>query len=160
MQIRYSTSNLQGMIAFDSMGNLLSGQPIEINLADLEQYFVFNLHRRQQFEKYLDYIDELKTLIDMPFEQWVNGSFATLKDKPQDIDIVSFIPFSMYQKQEKQLEQLKKAFYPSLDVYHICNYPENHRNFVHSHSDRIEWLHLFSRVRGQKFSKGFIKIYF
>lgn len=148
------------MITFDLKGNLPSGEPIEINLKDLEHYFVFNLHRRHQFEQYLDYINELKNIINTPFEQWVNGSFITLKEKPKDIDVVSFVPSTIYQKQENQLAQIKKTFYPILDAYHICNYPENHRNFVYSQSDRIEWLHLFSRIRGQKLNKGFIKIYF
>ena len=148
------------MIAFDSKGNLPSGKPIQMDLTDLEQHFVFNLHRHKQFEQYRLYLDELKMLINLPFEQWVDGSFATLKEKPNDIDVVSFIPNDIYQKQEKQLAKLKKAFYPTLDVYHVCNYSENHRNFVHSQSDRIEWLHLFSRGRGQKSNKGFITINF
>ncbi len=148
------------MITFDLKGNLQSGQPIEVILEDIEQYFVFNLHRRQQFEQYLHYVDTLKTLINAPFEQWIDGSFATLKEKPNDIDVVTFIPSDIYFKEEKQLTQLKKAFYPTLDLYHVCNYNENHRNFTHSKSDRLEWMHLFSRIRGQKFNKGFIKIYF
>jgi hypothetical protein len=148
------------MITFDSKGNLPSGKPIEINLEDLEQHFVFNLHRRQQFEQYLQYLDELKLIVTTPFEQWVDGSFATLKEKPNDIDVVSFVPFDIYLKVEKQLAQLKKTFSPILDLYHVCDYSENHRNFVHTQYDRIEWLHLFSRIRGQKLNKGFIKIYF
>jgi hypothetical protein len=130
-----------------------------VTLENIEQYLVFNLHRRQQFEQYLHYLDESKTLINTPFEQWIDGSFATLKDKPNDIDVVTFVPSEVYLTEEKQLTQLKKAFYPTLDLYHVCNYDEKHRNFAYTQSDRFEWLHLFSRIRGQKFSKGFIKIY-
>ncbi len=148
------------MITFDSKGNLQSGKPIDINLDELEQYFVFNLYRRQQFEQYLNYLGELKTIIAVPFEQWVDGSFATLKEKPNDIDVVSFVPFEVYLSEEKRLAQLKKTFYPTLDLYHVCDYEKTHSNFIYSQSDRIEWLHLFSRIRGQKLNKGFIKIYF
>jgi hypothetical protein len=40
------------------------------------------------------------------------------------------------------------------------NLDELEQYFVYSQSDRIEWLHLFSRIRGQKLNKGFIKIHF
>jgi hypothetical protein len=93
------------MITFDSRGNMPSGKPIDVNLDELEQYFVFNLHRRQQFEQYLHYLAELKTIVAMPFEQWVDGSFATLKEKPNDIDMVSFVPFGLYLREEKRLAQ-------------------------------------------------------
>ncbi len=148
------------MITFDSKGNLQAGEPIDINLGEFEQHFVFNLHRRQQFEQYLLYLEALKTIVSIPFEQWVDGSFATLKEKPNDIDVVTFVPFEVYVSEEKRLAAFKRTFYPILDLYHVCDYEKNHSNFVYSQSDRIEWLHLFSRIRGQKLNKGFIKIYF
>jgi hypothetical protein len=147
------------MITFDSKGNLTNEVPLELNILAFTHYFVFNSHRQQLFEQYLKAVTALQTVVSEPFEQWINGSFTTLTDNPNDIDIVTFIPLAVYQKAEAQLVEIKKTFRPMIDAYYVCDYPKNHRNFVHSELDRIEWLHLFSRVRGQKRSKGFIKIY-
>jgi hypothetical protein len=145
-------------IFFDENGLIIPNDPIETDMITLEEKLVFNGHRRELYEIYQNYVIDLKTLINEPIEQWINGSFVTLKEKPNDIDTVSFIPYKVFNTIEADLQTLKKAYKPFLDAYHVCDYPETHPYFVRTKTDKAEWLFLYWQVRNSKLHKGFLKI--
>ena len=63
------------MIQFDNQGYLKPASPIEISLKTLKEIFTFNDHRQQLFEQYISYLTELKSIIDTPFEQWIDAYY-------------------------------------------------------------------------------------
>lgn len=145
------------MIQFDNKGYLKPSSAIEADLKAFEEIFVYNSYRQQLFERYIDYLNALKNTIDAPFEQWIDGSFVSKKLKPNDIDVLTFVPDAVYTIKDVELYELKKQFKPQIDAYYLCTFPENHPKFAETKSDYFYWLNQFTKDR-QKNSKGFIKI--
>ena len=102
------------MILFDERGHVFPYEVIEMTLEQFEQVFVEGLedvaHRRRLFSRYLQFVNELKKVFPSQFFQWVGGSFATKKPFPGDIDVVTFIDYRNYEKNEPSLRALKKSF--------------------------------------------------
>jgi hypothetical protein len=145
------------MIQFDAKGYLKPASPIEVNLKTIEEAFVFNPHRQQLFEHYIAYLNELRSITDVPFEQWIDGSFVSKKLQPNDIDILTFVPNQIYTANDGVLYELKQQSKPQIDAYYICTFPENHSKFAETRGDYFYWINQFIKDR-QKNSKGFIKI--
>ncbi|WP_028526667.1 DUF6932 family protein [Runella limosa] len=74
---------------FDAFGNLFPYEIIHIDRARFEKIFVDNFSistsRRPIFNNYLAFIDVLKNNLQTPFYQWIDGSFVTSKQNPNDI---------------------------------------------------------------------------
>lgn len=145
------------MMEFDSKGYLKPASPIEVDLKTLEETFVTNPYRQQLYEHYMAYLNELKNTIHGSFEQWIDGSFVSKKLKPNDIDILTFVPSPVYLLTDAHLYELKQKYKPQIDAYYICKFPENHLRFAETKGDYFYWLNQFTKDR-QKNSKGFIKI--
>lgn len=157
---------------FDFYGNLFPPQIIEIDLVTFEEVFVNSFPksktRKKLFDDYLTYIAGFKQAISPTFYQWINGSFVTSKQNPNDIDIVTFLESAIYKEHLLQLKPYKGLTLfqeKSLDCYFVECFPENHEMYeTITLPDTLEWLHLFSKTRpdhkGQKNPKGFIKICF
>lgn len=65
----------------------------DITKNDLSNHFVtpfLNQVKRIQLIERFNYLIEKVELIGIPFEIWINGSFVTNKEEPNDIDIVFF----------------------------------------------------------------------
>ena len=146
-------------LQFDDFGNLFPYKIITISLDDFEENFVFNEHRKQLFESYLQIIIDLKAIGIEHFTHWINGSYTTLKFAPNDIDIVTLIDYRLYNTYEKELLDLKKRYVGTLDFYFLIDYPQTHKNINRTQFDKTEWRFLFSTDRRKK-SKGFISINF
>jgi len=146
------------MLAFDDFGNLTPDQLIVSDLSEVEQTFVFNEHRRQLFEIFIEFLGHIRSVGLKGFDLWIDGSFATRKLNPMDIDLVFFLDHGDYQAHQKTICDFTDAFAPSLDVYIVSVYPSDHPFFVRTQFDRIEYLHLFSRDRSKK-RKGFVQIH-
>lgn len=157
-------------LIFNEFGFLTPQDAIQVGLESFEEIFVNEFPnsstRSPIFEKYLSYIDAFKQEILPGFRQWVNGSFVTKKLNPKDIDIVTFIPFDVYEKRRKDIEAkfiMKGASrHYGVDAYAIKTYPETHGlHFVTLH-DTAEWFQTFSKTkmnRSQKrYPKGFIEL--
>ena len=86
---------------FDEFGNLTPYDLIETDLVVFEQKFIWNEHRKNLFDEYINLIVELKNLGVTNCFQWINGSFVTKKEKPNDIDIVTFIDFRLHEQKQK-----------------------------------------------------------
>ncbi|MFH1325850.1 MAG: hypothetical protein ABIH48_00065, partial [Candidatus Falkowbacteria bacterium] len=115
---------------------------------------------------YLNYINDLKSIIDGFFYQLINGSFITQKTKPSDIDIVTFAD---YKKLESKYESMKFLLTHSKQHYMMDGYFApvcTTGHFYYKKAIEIEkyWLNLFGKSRedktGNRYSKGIIKISF
>ena len=102
----------------------------EIDVDDLDKLFVepFNdrTRRKELADKLKLFLNKLKE-IDAHFEIWIDGSFATEKIKPGDVDIaIIYEPQEINSLPQNQIEfldtdqNLLKIRY-NLDVYYIPN---------------------------------------
>lgn len=139
------------MLTFNSKGLLRPTTNIISTLEEFRNQFVKNKSTRRQelFESYLKYSEALQKVVKMNLLQWINGSYVTeLTENPNDIDLVTFIDYSIIDKIEKQLDQFK--------------YPENHPLYPYYYGDRLYWMDRFTKTRrdrnGNKFDKGFIEL--
>ncbi len=90
---------------------------------------------------------------------WIDGSFATMKENPRDVDCVFFVNFKWLGEHEKIIETIQNTYSELVDVYFVSIYPEGHRYRIRTESDRIKWLHFFTTDR-RKIVKGLIQINF
>lgn len=158
------------MIEFDRYGNLKPYKINKMNLEGFENIFTSlesQEHRKLMFEKYLDYLHELRIILKVPFFQFIDGSFITEKRLPSDIDLVSFIPYKRSVEVKTQLEAL---FYSSKEVFYVDGYfswlPQKGELY---YDDAVEslgyWVNLYSNSRfdeyhKKSFSKGIVQINF
>lgn len=86
------------MVEFDKNGNPQPPGIVNINFADFKVVFVdsFNNSKTRNiiFENYENYISDFKDKITSQFEHWINGSYTTKKDNPNDIDLVNIVSVS------------------------------------------------------------------
>jgi hypothetical protein len=146
------------MFLFDENGYLTPYEPILVDYETFVKSFVNNEYRALIFREYKDMLEALFTLSKSTFQQWINGSFVTLKPRPKDIDVVTFIDYQVYSEQEELLGEIRRK-YSKVDAYFIKHYPMHHPMRFITDFDRVEWLHLFSTDRRRR-PKGFIELNF
>jgi hypothetical protein len=154
------------MIEFDENGHLKPYDIIKVDLVTVKQVFVdemsFSTTRKRIFENYLEYLAILHELIPSGFTQWIDGSFTTRKRNPNDIDILTFIPFEIFKKNAKEIDKLRQWKYDKqkgIDGYFLELFPETHQDYKFFNSDYIEWYRTFSRNRSNQ-EKGIIELTF
>lgn len=158
-------------INFDVYGHLKPYELIEMEWKDFEETFVKafeeNEIRQKLYQTFQQYLTDLVDLIGETFYIWVGGSFVTTKEKPKDIDIVTFIPSDIFEEYKKELKSFSKygiedAYGKGLDGYLVLVYPPNHAQYFVTECDEKEWYHLFSKShtnrKGKKLPKGFVKL--
>lgn len=159
---------------FDIRGNLI--ETTEMTLSEFYETFVAKWHKDNTtrypiYEVFEIYLTDFKTFITPNFTMWIDGSFVeTKKNRPNDIDFVSFIDHKIYEAQEKLLENrfgkygVKKFYGKLLDAYIVSIYPDNHRKASVTTEDEIYWLHQLNKTKpdrhNKQYSKGFVKIKF
>jgi hypothetical protein len=155
------------MLTFDANGYLTPYVPIVADLATVEQTFVeafpTSTTRRPHFNRYLDYNTRLSEFLPTGLTQWIDGSFVSRKLNPNDIDVLTFVEYTLYDRHEKELRELKREFVTRVegrvDAHLIVVYPEGHRRRIYYESDRIQWLFDWSRTaRPPRRNKGFIEL--
>lgn len=100
------------MINFNEWGYISPSGIYELTLEEFEQAFVTlnnTAHRRGLFNSYLTYVYELRKIVTAPFFQLIGGSFVTRKVWPQDIDIVTFVPY-LFEQDNTLKQQLRELF--------------------------------------------------
>lgn len=146
---------------FNQYGYITPHEPLLLEIKEIESSLIFNEQRLHLFEDYLNYSEELKKLLRSDFYQWINGSFATKKINPKDIDIVNFIDYEIVEKYEKEITLLKQKYFPTIDSYTVKTYPLNHPFLIRYQTDCLYWIDLFSKTKpnrkGSIISKGFIQ---
>lgn len=157
------------MLKFNSFGHLTPAKPIKTDLNEFEATFVLNIEnekRKKLFENYQKYNQLLGQLLQSDFYQWIDGSFVTKKQEPNDIDVVTFIDHKIAKKYK---EELKEFLYPQsnekygIDGYLVREFEQSHRSYFGFTSDRSYWWNLFEKVKSnkkQKLKKGFLEIHF
>ncbi len=158
------------MFQFDENGHLTPFEPIEITLDEFQATFVDafpeSKTRRWLFENYLDWVFDFQRDVYPYFVQWINGSFVTKKENPNDLDFVTFLEGSVFEKRKKAIEPFWSFSNEGkgLDAYILPMPPENDSDFQTFIDFRNTWHKRFTAVRrGQTFEtnrRGFIQIQF
>jgi|CXWL01.1.fsa_nt_gi hypothetical protein len=167
-----TTSGIE--LGFDLRGNLKPDIKVELTFEEFQVAFLtpfkhVETSRRRIFEDYLNFLEDFKTLVTADFSQWVNGSFISKKQNPNDIDFVTLIDFNVYEAKEELIEsqfrrQGAKLIYPTVDAYVVKYFPELHERHWVTDFDLVYWLDSFGKTQknraGQRFPKGFVEINF
>ena len=163
---------LLNMLNFDLRGKLFPYEIIPCDLSEFSSVFVDKFSnsqsRKLHFDRYLKYSTDLKILVDLPFlKQWVNGSFVTLKNNPDDIDFITFLDHSVVKSLDKNLERFRSSnswLVYGVDAYIVEVYQPGSEQYYFTESDSSYWLDRFGKTRrtvkrGSN-PKGFLEIYF
>jgi hypothetical protein len=155
------------MIEFNDKGYIIPANVVETDMDTFKRFFLFNEHRQGIFKEYLVFLEAIQALNINPFYQWINGSFTTLKPKPNDLDVVTFIDFKHYKLHEDTLYSLKQTFRNRyIDSYFVAVYPEDHIDHSLFKNYDYDFWHKFTRDFKKEIrlktslKKGFIKINF
>ncbi|QMW03516.1 DUF6932 family protein [Spirosoma foliorum] len=160
---------METVLSFTDNGLLTPNEAIEVTTSIFYERFVAlfsnSSTRVQLFNEWLKYNKLLRSEIGQDFVQWIDGSFVTLKQNPKDIDLVSFIPYQLYNLHHHVLDNLwsDKWEREGLDAYFVTVYPENHPAFTHkTKQDREQWMTRYSLTKPDdtfvQHSKGFLTI--
>lgn len=150
---------------FDEQGYLKPATPHLVDFVELLQnYFdIFpNTDKRLSLlNNWITYNRDFQNEIFLYYEQWINGSFVTLKESPKDIDIVTFLDYRVFEYKEKSLDRFWSFSLEDegIDAYIVKAYPVGHALFNNYLGVRDLWLERFQRDRNGN-SKGFLKIFF
>ena len=160
-------------IEFDLRGHIKAYQKITLSFEEFENIFVNDfLHsdtRKAIFEKYKVFLQDFKKeVLSEGFTHWINGSFVTRKNNPNDIDFVSLLDFEIHAAKLKEIDLHfrlagAKAKY-GVDAYSVPVFSKEHKSYDNTQSELAYWTHWFSSSKKnrnkQKFPKGFIEINF
>lgn len=131
----------------------------DITKADLSNHFVtpfVNQEKRLKLIERFGFLIEKVEEIGISFEVWINGSFVTKKEEPNDIDVAFFFdpkaanalaPDKKLIFQEVAANSLSKYRY-NCDVYFLPNDNANLRSY---------WRGWFGFMRNEQ-PKGFARI--
>ena len=159
-------------IEFDIRGFLKPYERIEMTLDELEDIFVRSFDedstRYGLFEDYLRYVEAFQAEITADFTQWIDGSFISKKQNPNDIDLVTILDYEVIEANQALLDKRftdKGAIEQfNLDAYIVRKFPDDHKKAFFTISDLAYWNDWFSRSKkdksGRRFPKGYIEIHF
>lgn len=156
-------------VQFDFDGFITPDQGVEISHEQMEGLFRKDFpgedRRQLLWENYRRWLHEFRMKISQEAEIWIDGSYVTKREIPDDMDILVLIDYLVWQEKEDVFRELKREYgntQPPLDIYHLLVYPENHPNDHLMNINKSEWLHLFTRTRPNRrrkvFKKGFMII--
>jgi hypothetical protein len=145
---------------FDSDGYLSPNKIFEIDKSVFETTFVYNDRRKALYKELQSFSTEIKQLLNSPIKMWIDGSFTTQKELPNDIDLVTFInaePLFYYKNRLNTLAEKYK--WRGLDMYYLTVYPFSHRLRFQTEYDQNDWIQVYSSdIDNNK--KGFIQLIF
>lgn len=141
---------------FNEIGNLPAGLH-QATLAEFETRFVtepVSSSRADIFRRYVEYRAELEPL-NVIIKQWIDGSFTTTKQNPNDIDLVSQWDgekvdrdIQIQNKLSQLLNQRDIKIRYKCDVYGFPKYSEGDPLYQKTLHWRSYWLGLFGYTRG------------
>ncbi len=92
-------------IILSSEGYILPIDKVQSDLHTFEEFFVKkfsnSVTRPRLWENYLVYLDNFRQKVTPNFVQWLDGSFVTLKENPNHIDLVTFIDYKIFEPMEE-----------------------------------------------------------
>ncbi len=154
------------MLNFNSNGYLEPFEALEIDFEGAESLLVWNEHRAHIWANFVVFIADLQTILVSSFSVWLDGSFATQKDKPNDLDCVVFVDFEVYEANISKLLDLKMKYKKmQIDSYFVAIYKVEHKRNNTYELDKKEWFSLFNATKrhiytGKCYSKGFLELKF
>ena len=154
-------------LKFDKHGNL---QPYEISLITKEEFkYIFvrcfddiSTTRSELYALYEQFSNDFSTLFTDEFVHWINGSFSSNKDNPNDIDVVTLFEFTAeLDRKADVLKQFTSKGYSkqsySVDSYIVPVYDIRDPRYAITQELVQYWKDWFSYDR-QRRKKGFIQI--
>lgn len=149
-------------MTFDQYGHLTPYAIIETDLSTIEQAFVKEFPesatRSAIFTEYLAYLNHLKSIIGATgFYQWMDGSFITQVQQPNDIDVITFVDWQIHRQYGSRLEVLRTE---KVDSNYGIHYPTNHKYHPLYLYEREDWIEIFGSTKDGKYPKGIIQINF
>ncbi len=157
------------MLHFDERGNLKPYDCIRSSIDEMKDYFVNAIEsetREKNFEKYMRYSSDLKRHSGgRELKQWINGSFVTMKNNPNDIDLVTFLDQEQIRNLGKFIENFKMhngLLLYGVDAYIVEEYPLSSNRFSYTAGNKAYWNMQFVNTKmnrlGRKYRKGFLEI--
>jgi hypothetical protein len=162
---------------FDDFGNLTPYGKIDSDLETgkkklVEDFAPQNQKRKELWSHLATYNARIKNLMNTDWEQWIDGSFVTRKQEPNDIDLVNFIEYSddgnerlsANWDEAKNLfameEGAKSSSYNSLkmDGYLEPIYPASHPLYNSYQRKWNYWNKWFGYNKENERPKGFLSI--
>ena len=104
---------------FDTNGRLPAGlhnYDIKDFVSQFVDGFPTSISRRLIFESMVEFFKEIVST-GIPYEFWVDGSYATTKINPNDADIVVFLQYPQYITLSPQFTNLRAKYKGYLDIY-------------------------------------------
>ncbi len=159
-------------LTFDERGYLKPYEMQNLTLEDFNTIFVESFSitstRHDIFQRYLQFLQDFSDQVTDSFEQWINGSFVSRKENPNDLDFVTIVEHTIFAEKEKLIEDrfrlLGARELYQLDAYTMRKYPEGHQNVAIFKGELAYWTHWFGHTPKNrakvKFKKGFISIHF
>ncbi|QMW02675.1 DUF6932 family protein [Spirosoma foliorum] len=150
------------MLSFDMTGHLIPYDGILSSLPEIETTFVDSIPesatRKDLFIQLVGYLTAFKNEISGTFTAIIDGSFATYQLNPNDVDVVIFLDYRLYEQSKERLDEFRrKARFSKIDSYIEQAYPINHPYYIRYQSDVAYWHSLFTRNR-RKERKGYLQI--
>ena len=139
-------------IEFDEFGNSKPYEVVSLNIDECKNIFVDNFTlsstRLDNWNGFLQFNKDLKTLAKYPIKQWIDGSFVTNKLNPTDIDLVSFINELDFVPSLSLFDMNRSDGYPkkmyNIDGYVIIDLPDNHQYSAKMKEQISYWKDFFS----------------
>lgn len=141
----------------------------DLSIKELKTYFVGafpkSITRKKLFEGFIKYNEAFRSQVTPAMIQWVGGSFTTQKQNPRDVDVVTIVPYDVFDEKSKLIEEkfrrtAKKEY--GVDAYIVSAYPEEHDKYSLSRGILVYWDNQFSKTRknraGNRFKRGYIQI--
>jgi hypothetical protein len=155
----------QQKLNFNEQGLLVPAEVIESDLDTIEKYLVTmfpkSKTRRLLFDNLVEFNQKLQNEVFPWYEQWINGSFVTLKEDPNDVDVVTFFDHEVYDLREHKLDIFMAKNYEQygLDSYFVKVFPEGHPEFQEYRQYSRYWFEMFTNNKSNG-DKGFLKVKF
>lgn len=103
--------------------------------------------------------------VSPPATQWVNGSYVTTKQEPDDVDVLSFVDYDTLTKLPRdQIDEVyallgakdktKKKF--RCHTFLELSYPPGHPQYRFFERERLHWLRWFGTTRDTRRTDGTI----
>lgn len=159
------------MISFNELGYVTPSSVHTLTIEEFERIFVNQenmSHRRNLFDSYQTYLSELCQIVIEPFFQLIGGSYVTRKAYPQDIDIVTFVPYIF--EQEDTLKQQLRMFFERYEFSQRKSGLHTFFSLIPDHQNPAQakfeahyqyWIDTFSSTLSKHSApKGIIKIQF
>lgn len=122
-------------IAYDEHGNIFPYKVIKLTLDECVEHFIEDFDnepiRSHNWNNLLKYRTDFFNILKYDVTQWIDGSYTTSKQKPNDIDVVTFIDYLDFDitritKFDMNLSRGYPKFKYNIDGYVVVLFPQGH----------------------------------